>query len=74
MAALLYGSIAPLFEASGVSVWVGTAIAVVGYGLMMVLLRCPGCGEYWSWKALFDGSLYKPLLTQPKCPGCNQEF
>ena len=71
---LLYGSIAPLFDASGVSVMVGTVIAVVGYGLATYLLRCPGCGEYWFWKALFDGSLYKPLFTQPKCPACDQEF
>lgn len=74
IAALLVGSIAPLFESSGISVTTGTIIAVVGYGLSVAMLRCPACGEHWFWKALIDASLYRPLLTKPQCPGCAREY
>ncbi|MGI9343750.1 MAG: hypothetical protein ACR2QV_13010 [Gammaproteobacteria bacterium] len=74
MAALLFGSIAPLFEGSGISVTVGTVIAIVGYGLSIALLRCPGCGEFWFWRALMDASLYRPLFTKPGCPSCGHEY
>ena len=74
VAALLFGSIAPLFEATGITVTVGTVIAVVGYGFSVALIRCPGCGERWFWKALVDAGLYKPLFTKPTCPGCGREY
>jgi len=74
MAALLFGSIAPLFESSGISITVGTVIAVVGYGLSIALVRCPACGEHWFWKALIDAGLYRPLFTRPACPGCGHEY
>ena len=74
VAALLFGSIAPLFEATGITVTVGTAIAVVGYGFSVALTSCPGCGERWFWKALVDAGLYKPLFTKPTCPGCGREY
>lgn len=72
--ALLVGSIAPLFETSGISVTTGTVIAVIGYGFSVALLRCPGCGEHWFWKALVDASLYKPLFTRASCPACQREY
>ena len=74
VAALLVGSIAPLIESSGISVTVGTIIAIVGYGLSIILLKCPACGENWFWKALLDASLYRPLFTRPSCPGCGHEY
>ena len=43
--ALLVGSIAPLFESSGISVMSGTVLAVVGYGYTVAMVRCPACGE-----------------------------
>jgi len=72
--ALLVGSIAPLFESSGISVTNGTILAIAGYGLTVLTVRCPDCGERWFWKALMDASLYKPLFTQPSCPACGKDF
>ena len=74
IAALLFGSVAPLFEDSGISMTTGTLIAVAGYGLAAALIRCPGCGERWFWKALLDAGLYKPLFTQTACPACHREY
>ena len=74
MGALVFGSVAPLFESSGVTVTAGTVIAIVGYGLTVALLRCPGCGEHWLWKALLDASLYRQLLTRSTCPGCGHDY
>lgn len=69
--ALLLGSIAPFFEASGMSWTVGTIIAVVGYGFTLAFIRCPGCGQRWFWKALIYSEIYRPLFTEPSCPSCN---
>jgi len=74
MAALIFGSVAPLFESSGITVTAGTVIAVVGYGFSVAMLRCPSCGEHWFWKALIDASLYRPLFTRSTCPGCGRDY
>jgi len=74
MVALLVGSIAPLFESSGISVISGTVLAVVGYGFTVAMVRCPDCGERWFWKALVDAGLYKPLFTKPECPACGKAY
>ena len=72
--ALLVGSIAPLFEGSGISVTAGTVLAVAGYGLTVALTRCPNCGTRWFWKALVDASWYRPLFTKPDCPACGRAY
>ena len=72
--AVLVGSIAPLFEQTGITVTVGTIIAVVGYGLTVVLTKCPACGSKWFGKALLDAGLYGPLFKTSECPVCKQSF
>jgi hypothetical protein len=68
--ALLLGSIAPLFDASGMSWTAGTIIAVAGYGYSLAFIRCPGCGQRWFWRALVYSEMYRPLFTDPICPSC----
>ena len=72
--AVLVGSIAPIFEQTGISWTVGSIIAVVGYGLSILLTRCPACGERWLGKALLDAGLYGPLFKTSDCPACKQSF
>ena len=72
--AVLAGSIAPMFESAGISLTVGTIIAVAGYGFTVAFTRCPNCGERWLWKALLDAGLYGPLFKKHECPFCNKAF
>ncbi|HJP37581.1 MAG TPA: hypothetical protein QF499_00430 [Gammaproteobacteria bacterium] len=74
VAALIFGSVAPIFEQSGVSWTVGTVIAVVGYGFTVAFVICPACGQRWFYKGLLDASLYRPLFSKSSCPGCNHLF
>jgi hypothetical protein len=68
--ALLLGSIAPIFESSGMSWTMGTIVAVIGYGFSLAFIRCPGCGQRWFWRALIYSEMYRPLFTEPGCPSC----
>ena len=72
--AVVVGSVAPLFEGTGISLTVGTVIAVVGYALSVALTRCPACQERWLWKALLDAGLYGPLFKESACPACKHDF
>jgi hypothetical protein len=69
--ALLLGSIAPIFESSGMSWTVGTIVAVIGYGFSLAFIRCPGCGQRWFWRALIYSEMYRPLFTETVCPSCD---
>lgn len=71
IAALLMGSIAPFFQASGMSWTVGTILAAVGYGFALAFIRCPGCGQRWFWKALIYSEIYGALFKERNCPSCN---
>lgn len=73
-AALLVGSIAPLFAATGLSWTMGTIIAVVGYGFTCLAVRCPACGSRWFWQAALDAGLYKPLFRGHCCPQCKHDY
>jgi hypothetical protein len=72
--ALVVGSVAPLFAATGMSWTGGTILATVGYVYSLVAIRCPGCGRRWFWEACLDAGLYRPLFTKPACPHCQHEF
>ena len=74
VAALLIGSVAPLWAASGISMTTGTVLAIVGYAFACLAIRCPGCGNRWFLSALTRADWYKPLLTKPVCPACEQGF
>ncbi len=74
VAGLVIGSIAPLFEVSGISWTVGTIIAVVGYGFSVAAIRCPSCEQRWFWKALLYSEIYAPLFTKTACPSCEHDF
>ncbi len=70
--ALLIGSIAPAFPATGMSWTTGTIIAVAGYAFGVLLIRCPKCGARWFWDALMRPEIYKAVLAGPDCPKCDQ--
>ncbi len=72
--ALVVGSVAPAFSATGMSWTTGTIIAVLGYALGVLFTRCPNCKHRWFWTALIDAQLYKPLFTSGKCPNCDVDF
>ncbi len=72
--ALVVGSLAPAFSATGMSWTTGTTIAVLGYALGILFTRCPSCKQRWFWTALIDAQLYKPLFTTGKCPNCKTDF
>lgn len=71
---LLAGSIAPLFEATGMSWTVGTAVACVGYAFTLLAVRCPNCGSRWFWQAALDAGVYRPLFKESACPSCQHDF
>ncbi len=71
---LLAGSIAPLFEASGMSWTVGTVVACVGYAFTLLAVRCPGCGSRWFWQAALDAGLYAPIFKGSACPACKRDY
>lgn len=72
--AMLVGSFAPLFEASGLSWTWGTVVAVVGYAFTCLAVRCPACGGRWFWQAALDASLYVPLFRSSACPQCKRDL
>lgn len=74
VAALVGGSIAPLFEASRLSWTGGTVLACVGYAFTLLAVRCPACGSRWFWQAALDAGLYAPIFKGPDCPSCKREF
>ena len=71
VAALLAGSLAPAFPASGLSWTAGTVIAVAGYIYGLVLIRCPSCGARWFWDALMNPDVYKAVFKGSDCPNCH---
>lgn len=73
-AGLLVGSIAPLFEASGMSWTVGSIVACVGYAFTLLAVRCPNCGSRWFWQAALDAGVYAPLFKGTACPACKRDF
>lgn len=72
--ALAVGSIAPLFEQTGIDWTLGTIIAIAGYGFTVAFVSCPACGQRWLFKALLDAGIYGPLLREPACPACEHGF
>lgn len=72
--ALLIGSFAPAFPATGLSWTAGTVLAIAGYAFGVALIRCPGCGARWFWDALMRAELYKAVFTETTCPECKQAF
>jgi hypothetical protein len=74
MAALIVGSIAPLFPETGISWTAGTVLAVGGYAFGCFYIACPGCGKRWFWEALMHAEWYKPVLVDSICPACNRNY
>jgi hypothetical protein len=74
VSALVIGSVAPMFEQTGMSWTAGTIIAVVGYGFTVAFTRCPACGQRWFYKALLDAGIYGPLFSKPECLACHHSF
>ncbi len=71
---LLVGSIAPLFQATGMSWTVGSLIAGAGYAFALFAVRCPSCGSRWLWKAALDPAYYEPVFKGSVCPHCKHDF
>lgn len=74
IAALLVGSFAPLFAASGLDWTSGTVLAVAGYVFVCLAVRCPNCGSRWFWQAALDAGLYGPIFRQGQCPACKHDY
>lgn len=72
--ALLVGSVAPLFEASGIGWTSGTLLACAGYAFTLIGVRCPGCGSRWFWQAALDAGLYGPIFKGSACPACKRDY
>jgi hypothetical protein len=72
--ALIFGSVVPIFEQSGVSWTAGTVIEVAGYGFTVAFVACPSCGQRWFYKGLLDAGIYGPLFSKSSCPNCDHLF
>jgi len=72
--ALIVGSVAPLFPETGISMTVGTVVAVLGYAFSMLLIRCKDCNNLWLWEAAKDAGLYGPIFKTPVCPACKHSY
>jgi hypothetical protein len=71
---MLVGSIAPAFESSGMSWTVGTIIATIAYGFVLLAIECPKCRQRWFLKALVYAEYYGPLFKESSCPLCAHDF
>jgi len=74
LGALLLGSFAPLFPASGMDWTVGSIVAIAGYVVGLVTIRCSACRSMWFWEAAKDSRLYPSLFGQSSCPVCEHDF
>jgi hypothetical protein len=74
VAALLVGSLAPLWQESGLDWTSGTVLAIAGYAFTCIAVRCPACGSRWFWQAALDAGLYAPLFRGTACPSCKRDF
>lgn len=74
VAAVVFGSIAPAFEQTGLSWTMGTIIAVAGYGFTLAFTLCPACGQRWFFRALLYAEIYGPLFKESACPTCKKNF
>lgn len=72
--ALLVGSFAPIWPATGITWTSGTILAVGGYVFGCAIIRCPACKSRWFWDALMRPEWYKPVLSAPSCPACKRSF
>jgi len=72
--AVAFGSIAPIFEQTGLSWTMGTIIAVAGYAFVLAFTRCPACGQRWIFRAQLYAEMYGPLFNEPECPTCKKNF
>lgn len=72
--AMLVGSVAPIWPASGLTWTTGTVLAVVGFFAGSLAIRCPACGNRWFWEALLRPEKYGPLLSQSSCPACAHDY
>lgn len=72
--ALAIGSVAPLFESSGLDWTTGSILAIAGYAFTLLAVRCPGCGDRWFWQAALDARLYSPIFKGSTCPGCKHDY
>jgi hypothetical protein len=72
--AILVGSFAPLWPASGLTWTTGTLLAVVAFFAGALAIRCPACGNRWFWDALMRPENYGPLLSRPDCPACGHDY
>jgi hypothetical protein len=71
---LTVGSLAPLFEHSGLNWTTGTIVACVGYAFTLLAVRCPDCGSRWFWQAALDAGVYKPIFKGSACPSCKRDY
>lgn len=74
IAALLVGSFAPLYPETGISWTVGSVIAIAGYVLGVLGIRCSDCGKMWFWEAAKDPAFYGPIFKSSACPNCGHVF
>jgi len=74
LGALLLGSFAPLFPASGIGWTLGSVLAIAGYAFGIIAIRCRACGCMWFWEAAKDSRLYQRLFGQSSCPVCEHDF
>ncbi|MFT4583435.1 MAG: hypothetical protein ACI915_003669 [Gammaproteobacteria bacterium] len=71
---VLVGSVAPVFESTGMSWTVGTILATVAYGFVILAIECPKCRQRWFLKALVYAEHYGPLFKGSSCPLCEHDF
>lgn len=74
VAALVAGSVAPLWPATGLTWTTGTVLAIAGYAFTCLAVRCPACGSRWFWQAALDAGLYAPIFKGSACPSCKRDF
>jgi hypothetical protein len=71
---LIFGSVAPLFPGLGITMTVGTIIALAAYVFGIITIRCNDCSSLWLWEATKDAGWYAPLFKKTDCPACHKEF
>ncbi|MDA0822351.1 MAG: hypothetical protein O3C28_08000 [Proteobacteria bacterium] len=71
---MLVGSVAPAFESIGMSWTVGTIVATIAYGFVIVAITCPKCQQRWFLQALVHAEQYGPLFKGSACPVCSHDF
>jgi hypothetical protein len=61
-------------ESPPIFAWVGSALALIGFLIACIAVRCQNCGVPWIWLGMTQQSAgsWMNSLAQSECPRCHK--